>query len=152
MVENNDGRRLTPAEQAVARAALIERYFDGVPTLSAVITTPYSNMRRVFDHLATERAYQKQRWGRRMEDGGLLEPQREPEAFLLYMQDYLTEAIHYVSRCPETPAAKEELMAMVRKIGALAVAAMEQHGSTPRVLQGVVNARDGEVADGAAAV
>jgi hypothetical protein len=53
------------------------------------------------------------------------------EEFLLYMHDYLNEAIHQASRT-WGPEAYCKPLETVRKVAALAVAAMEVHGAIPR--------------------
>lgn len=47
--------------------------------------------------------------------------------FLVYIRDYVEEALHFASRNPD-PAAVPVCQHNLRKIAALAVAAMEQNG------------------------
>jgi hypothetical protein len=69
----------------------------------------------------TEREYQK-KWG---------EKPHEVAAFILYMEHHLEKARALASSMsPETPALEE-----IRKVTALGVACMEQHGAPPRVLR-----------------
>jgi hypothetical protein len=51
--------------------------------------------------------------------------------WLVYMQDYLSEAINMVSREAE-PACHEKALHNIRKITAMGVACMEQNGAPPR--------------------
>lgn len=52
--------------------------------------------------------------------------------FLVYIRDYVEEALHFASRNSD-PKAIEFTIHSMRKIGALAVAAMEQNGVIKRV-------------------
>ena len=82
----------------------------------------------VYKIIDGERAYQDERWNENTtESRGL----HNPYEWLVFIQDYLTEAIHIASR-EEEPAAKEKTMEWIRKIGAMSVAAMEQNGVKPR--------------------
>ena len=51
--------------------------------------------------------------------------------FLVYIQDYVAEALHVASRRPD-PEARVQNTHALRKIAAMAVAAMEQNGVFPR--------------------
>lgn len=51
--------------------------------------------------------------------------------FLVYIQDYVTEALHVASRKPD-PEARVQNTHALRKIAAMAVAAMEQNGVLAR--------------------
>ena len=101
-------------------------------------STPISRC-QVFDRLNDERDYQIRRWGVRQEDGTLIEAAHSVEEFLLYMQDYLTSAIHRISREPDAHGGLGEM----RKVVTLGIACMEQHGAPCRDLTNVTNGRDG---------
>lgn len=79
----------------------------------------------VYRALDGERAYQETRWNRETtESGGIHESVGD---WLIYMGDYIQEAKHFISRNGE-PEAREFALHNIRKVGALAVAAMEQCG------------------------
>lgn len=80
----------------------------------------------VYKAIDSERDYQDRKWG-----NGMARPQHSPDEWCLYIQDYLNEATHILSRMPDavaTPAAME----IMRKIGGMAVKCMEEHGTTLR--------------------
>jgi hypothetical protein len=83
----------------------------------------------VYHAIDTERAYQDSKG---VASSGAPH-QHELEAFALYMDDYMTEFKHQLSRIwtsdGKPPA---EALATLRKITALGVAAMEQHGAITR--------------------
>lgn len=83
----------------------------------------------VYEALDSERAYQD---AKGVANGG--EPHRhELESFVLYLDDYLTELKHQLSRvwCSDGMPPTEALHTL-RKVTALGVAAMEQHGALHR--------------------
>jgi hypothetical protein len=53
-------------------------------------------------------------------------------AYLVFMQDYLNEAVHIQAR-DWSPKADERTLEVVRKVTALGMACMEQHGAPRRV-------------------
>jgi hypothetical protein len=75
-----------------------------------------------------ERDYQEKKWNSATTTSG---GQHSACEWLTYIQDYLTEAIHDVSRNPD-PAATTMAMENIRKITAMGVAAMEQIETQPR--------------------
>lgn len=80
--------------------------------------------------LDSERAYQNAKWV--TDDGDL--HQHELESFVLYMDDYMTELKHQLSRTwTDDGQAPVEALHTLRKITALGVAAMEQHGAPIRI-------------------
>ena len=95
----------------------------------------------VYQAIDSERTYQGLRWGKQESKlGALVEPQHSVCDFLVYMQDYLREAMTECARTPGVGAALE----IVRKVTALGVACMEEHGAPVRNLEGgVANRRDG---------
>lgn len=74
--------------------------------------------REVYEVIDGEREYQEQKW-----EGH----EHTPTEWLVYMQDYITEALHFVSRNPD-PTANEFALHNIRKVTALGVACMEQRG------------------------
>ena len=82
--------------------------------------------KEVYAALDSERDYQQERWGP-TETKGL----HSISEFLLYMQDYLNEAAHIVSREGKRTAYPKALE-VVRKITAMGVSCMEQHGAPSR--------------------
>lgn len=92
--------------------------------------------------IRSERDYQRRRWGRRHPEGGFVEVEKSITDFMVYMQDYLTEAFHRASREPGCTGALEVL----RKVVTLGVACMEQHGAPPRLMVAMTNARDNQPA------
>ncbi len=94
----------------------------------------------ILNLLVSERKYQKRRWGFRQPDGSFEESKRTVGEYMVYMQDYLTEAFH--------AAAREEgdypALDVLRKVVALGVRCFEEHGVPSRdLLLPVINARDG---------
>lgn len=85
------------------------------------------------DHVYTlidgERAYQDRVWNDDQTPQGV--HQHSPIEWLVFLQDYLSEAIHQATRIPG-PESTALVMGTVRKITAMGVAAMEQHGAPPR--------------------
>lgn len=95
---------------------------------------------KIMAALKTERQYQVRRWGVRQPDGTFQELPHSKEDFLLYMQDYLSEAIRQISRSGDEQPALET----IRKVVTLGIACFEQHGVPERELQAaVINGRDG---------
>ena len=84
----------------------------------------------VYDVITGERVYQAGRWNKDTTESGGVHTVTE---WLLYMQDYLTEAINVVSRNPD-PEAKKMALDIIRKITAMGVACMEQNGIVARKL------------------
>lgn len=91
-----------------------------------MVTRPEAR-ERVYAAFDSERAYQNDKWGPR----AATEDEHTPEEWLLYIQDYLTEAIHIAARTPD-PNAQEKILHWMRKIGAMTVACMEQKGAPRR--------------------
>jgi hypothetical protein len=82
----------------------------------------------VYKLIDTERLYQDTRWNiTTTPTGGL----HSPTEWLVYIQDYLTEAMHSTSRSAD-PEAKNRVLDGVRKIAAMCVICMEQHGAPSR--------------------
>lgn len=88
----------------------------------------------VYSALDSERDYQEMRRHRDGSttvggDGSVHD--HTPEEFLIYMQDYLNEALHTASRT-WGPTCKPKVMEIVRKVTALGVACMEANGAPRR--------------------
>ncbi len=82
----------------------------------------------VYSAINGERNYQESIWNAdTTESGG----QHTVAEFLLYMQDYLTQAIHQSSRNPD-PQAREMALNTIRKIVAMGICCMEQNGAPER--------------------
>ena len=85
--------------------------------------------KQVYKLIDGERAYQNKKWG--VDSGRAEMPEHSPQEWLTYIKDYAEEALHIGAREPwETGEAKQ--MANIRKIAAIAVAAMEEHIVEPR--------------------
>jgi hypothetical protein len=80
----------------------------------------------VYAALDSERAYQDARW-----NNDASPHKKSVEAWLVYMQDYLTEAFRQISR-EDDAVAKPKALATIRKITAMGVAAMENIGAPHR--------------------
>jgi hypothetical protein len=82
----------------------------------------------VYAAIDTERKYQDERWNivTTPTDG-----QHTVTEWLVYMQDYLTEAVKQVSRQAD-PKASQDALHTIRKIAAMGVACMEQNGAPKR--------------------
>ncbi len=76
----------------------------------------------VYEALDGERAFQVKKWGADREGVG---------AFLVYMEEYLAKARRALTENEGTKLALHEL----RKVTALGVACLEQHGAPPRMGQ-----------------
>ena len=81
----------------------------------------------VYQVIESERQYQDSKWN---ESTTSTKGVHSPDEWVLYMQDYLSEAQHILSREPY-PQAAEKAMAIIRKVTAMGVHAMEQH-ETPK--------------------
>ena len=77
---------------------------------------------QVYGALDSERFYQEYRW--RGHKHSLTE-------YVVYMEDYLAELKHLASRRDESEVAKE-LSDIMRKVTALGVASLEEHGVNRR--------------------
>ena len=96
----------------------------GVAEVSRHVCTRYD----VFHAINTERDYQS-KWDATESEGN-----HSPLEFLCYISDYTDEALHRGSRVADAECKSEQLDSL-RKIAALAVAAMEQHGAPQRKSQ-----------------
>jgi len=82
----------------------------------------------VYKALDTERDYQDARWN---EDTTSSRGLHSVTEWLVYMQDYLDEAKHTVSRASDEEIGTKALE-IIRKITAMGVACMEQNGAISR--------------------
>jgi hypothetical protein len=82
----------------------------------------------VYKAIDTERDYQDVRW---TEDTTASGGKHSPEEWFMYIEDYVNEAKHILSREP-IDTAYPKAMSIMRKVGAMAVCAMEQNGTTNR--------------------
>ena len=83
----------------------------------------------VYKLIDSERDYQDKKWNvGSTETAG---KHAKPEEWLVYIQDYLTEAIHIAARTAE-PESSKLIMNNIRKITTMGVAAMEQIETKPR--------------------
>ncbi len=87
-----------------------------------------SKQTQVFEAIMAERAYQDSIWNENTTESG---GEHTVAEFLLYMQDYLTQAIHQSSHKPD-PEARELALDTIRKIVSLGVCCMEQNGVVTR--------------------
>lgn len=77
----------------------------------------------VYAAIDSERAYQEHRWSEdTTQSGGT----HTPTEWLVYIQDYLTQAFNQASRHPD-PVSRNLVLDTIRKIAAMGVACMEQH-------------------------
>lgn len=86
----------------------------------------------VYKLIDGEREYQNDRWKNDIMPSGT--HIHTPEEWIVYMEDYLAEAKHILSR-NEAPACYNNAMAIIRKVTAMGVAAMEQIETPPRELK-----------------
>lgn len=88
-----------------------------------------ADRKEVYEAIGMERLYQTMRWQESSAQG----VDHSNVEFLVYIQDYVQEALHFASRNREqlvTPFTQNSL----RKIAALAVAAMEVNGVQHRAV------------------
>lgn len=94
----------------------------------------------ICDVIHEERDYQRRRWGRRQPDNSFVENSHAVGSYMVFMQDYLTEALHRASREDGWQGALDSL----RKVVALGFRCFEEHGVPRRdSSKPIINARDG---------
>ena len=76
----------------------------------------------VYKLIDGERDYQEAKWGPRF---------HTTVEWIVYMEDYLAEAKHMLSR-EATETADPKAMEIIRKVTAMGVCAMEQNDTNPR--------------------
>ena len=84
--------------------------------------------RDVYEAVDTERDYQDSRWNASTTTSRGIHSQTE---WLAYIEDYLREAQHILARTARQEA-RERVNHIMRKIAAMAVSAMEEHGAIKR--------------------
>jgi hypothetical protein len=84
----------------------------------------------VYTLINGERNYQDLKWGTNPQ---AKHANHSPEEWLTYIEDYLNEAKHILSR-EAYGVCEEKAMDITRKIAAMAVCAMEQNGAPARDL------------------
>lgn len=88
-----------------------------------------SDRESVYKAIDTERVYQNQRWGN---TGSSKQPgngERTIDEFALYISEYADQLRHICGTSDD----RIVKMNAVRKVGALCIACMEQHGAVSRV-------------------
>ena len=85
--------------------------------------------KNVYKLIDGEREYQNSRWN---PDTTLTGGVHHVTDWLVYIQDYLHEAMHIVTRNAD-PEASDDALEIIRKIAAMSVACMEQNETKPRV-------------------
>lgn len=83
----------------------------------------------VYKLIDGEREYQEVRWKKDVTQTG--EHFHSPEEWITYMEDYLAEAKHILSR-DSVPDCYNDAMEIMRKVTAMGVCAMEQLETKPR--------------------
>lgn len=83
----------------------------------------------VYKLIDGERDYQNERWTADNIPSGT--HVHTPEEWIVYMEDYLAEAKHILSR-NEAPECYPRAMGIIRKVTAMGVAAMEQNETPSR--------------------
>lgn len=86
----------------------------------------------VYKLIDGERDYQDERWNANTTSSG--GRHENPEEWIMYMEDYLAEAKHLLSR--NNRDINPKAMAIIRKVTAMGVAAMEQIGAPEREQKG----------------
>lgn len=84
----------------------------------------------VYAAIDSERAYQNQRWGRTPEERTGHNPHSVCE-WLAYMQYYVNEGLKLATTAND-PDASQRALEFARKVAALGVVCMEQHGAPRR--------------------
>ena len=86
---------------------------------------------QVFDLINGEREYQNSRWN---ENTTASKGIHSPEEWFMYIEDYVNEAKHILSR-ENVQSAYPKAMAIMRKVASMAVCAMEQIETPVRVAE-----------------
>jgi hypothetical protein len=85
---------------------------------------------QVYKAIDTEREYQNMMWN---ESTTASKGQHSPEEWYMYMEDYINQAKHILSR-ENVQSSYPKAMDIMRKVASMAVCAMEQHGVKERVV------------------
>ncbi len=81
---------------------------------------------QVYDAIESERAYQDAKWGGQVNDRT-----HSPTEWLVFIEDYVSEAKHLLSRNKDE-IVRPQVMDIMRKITSMGVACMEVHGAPKR--------------------
>lgn len=87
-----------------------------------------TSRQEVYEAIDSERDYQDRRWNPETTSTG---GKHSVTEFLVFMRSYVNEALEIVSRNAE-PEASGRALEAVRKVSALGVVCMEQHGAPRR--------------------
>jgi len=82
----------------------------------------------VYEALTSEREYQKSRWNETTTTSG---GHHSFSEWIAYMEDYIAEAKHILARTARQDA-YPQVAHIMRKVTAMGVAAMEEHGAPRR--------------------
>lgn len=88
----------------------------------------------VYNIIDSERDYQNKLWVVRKEGEPDTEVTHSFAEWIMFIEDYLNEAKHMLSR-ESFVTANPKAGVIMRKVAALAVASLEEHGSEPRFNQ-----------------
>lgn len=83
----------------------------------------------VYKLIDGERKYQDKKWNEEIDKNC---DNHSVEDWIVYMEDYLSEAKHLVCRSHEVVNAYYRAMGIIRKVTAMGVCAMEQRDTPPR--------------------
>lgn len=84
--------------------------------------------KEVYEIIDSERDYQDSRWNESTTSSA---GKHSPEEWIIYMENYLLEAKHILSR-ENVQTAYPKAMNIIRKVAAMAVCSMEQLGTERR--------------------
>jgi hypothetical protein len=84
--------------------------------------------KQVYELIDGERTYQDNRWN---SETTTSESKHSLEEWFVYIEDYVSEAKRLLSRNARQ-VSDPQAKAIMRKVAAMAVCAMEQHGAPPR--------------------
>lgn len=99
------------------------------PPVNAIVVSSRSQQREVvYSFIDSERNYQDRKWNPATCMSGGVHTRTE---WLVYIDDYIKEAMHIVSR-EAYQRCNHRIDAIMRKVAAMTVACMEQNGGHPR--------------------
>lgn len=84
--------------------------------------------KQVYKALDSERSYQNKKWNQNTTSS---RNEHSLEEWFMYIEDYVNEAKHILSREARQDS-DIKCLHIMRKVGALAVSAMEEHGAPHR--------------------
>lgn len=88
--------------------------------------------KKVYEAIDTEREYQNERWNSETTSSGGV---HSPEEWFMYIEDYVNEAKHILSR-ENVQTGHPKSMEIMRKVAGMSVCAMEQLGVKNREKNG----------------